>query len=131
MSPCSRPITTSLRLRWCTSRVTPLGVICRRRAQAGRGAEKGDTMLGCRMYTPFRLRDDLVAQHLLSDQEKVPVVEIDRPAQPQVDAVAQLEWADHPPVGADDDAGVAGGQVGIVEQEIPIGAPDVDLVPDQ
>ncbi len=115
------------------SRVTAAGVICRSRAQGGRTGVPNTTTpcssAGRRLA--LGVGEELEPQHLLADQKMVAVLEVDGPAQADVDAVAALERRQDPPGQAGHDARVPGRKVRIVEQEIPLGAADVDLVAEQ
>ena len=103
------------------------------RAQGGRTGrpEHDHAVLEGGAHVAFGLAHGLEAQHLLAHQQVVAVLQVDGAAQAHVDAVARLERRQHPPRQAGDDARVARRQVGVLEQQVALGAADVDLVAQQ
>ena len=98
---------------------------------ADRRPEHHHPMLERRAQAPLGVGEQLEPQHLLAHQDVVAVLQVDGAPEAHIDPVAALERRQNPPGQAGHHAGVPGGEVGILEQEVPLGPPDVDLVAQQ
>jgi hypothetical protein len=94
----------------------------------GRGSEHHDPIFDGRPRVSLMFRDGLESQNLTPEENVVPIAQIGDSPQPQVDTVAMIERRQHGPSEGQVQPQVAGGELRIIDSNVPLGTSDVHLI---